>query len=226
MQAIAELAGAREVLNFVNRYRCRDGSYRWIEWRSYPVENLIYAVARDITTRKGMEGALKQSEKRYRGLFDHAVEGIYQSTPEGRFIAVNQAMARMCGYESPEEMIAAITDISTQYYVDPRDRETYKSLLDASSRIDNIEYRVRRKDGSAIWVSGSSRVVRNDQGDTLYYEGRCQDITARKQAEDALRESEKQYRSVIENIQDVFYRSDREGRLLMGSPSGRQAIRL
>jgi two-component system cell cycle sensor histidine kinase/response regulator CckA len=218
--AINELAGAREVLNFVNRYRCRDGSYRWIEWRSYPVENLIYAVARDITTRKGMEGALKQSEKRYRGLFDHAVEGIYQSTPEGRFIAVNQAMARMCGYESPEEMIAAITDISTQYYVDPRDRETYKSLLDANSRIDNIEYRVRRKDGSAIWVAGSSRVVRNDQGDTLYYEGRCQDITARKQAEDALRESEKQYRSVIENIQDVFYRSDREGRLLMGSPSG------
>jgi PAS domain S-box-containing protein len=220
--AIGELAGAREVLNFINRYRCRDGSYRWIEWRSYPVDNIIYAVARDITIRKSMEEALRQSEERYRGLFEHAVEGIYQSTPEGRFIAVNPAMAHMCGYESPEAMIAAITDISTQYYADPRDRETFKSLLDANGFIDNHEYRVQRKDGSTIWVSGSARVVRNLQGDTLYFEGRSQDITARKQAEQALREREKQYRSVIENIQDVFYRSDKDAKLIMASPSGVQ----
>jgi two-component system cell cycle sensor histidine kinase/response regulator CckA len=140
--------------------------------------------ALDVTERKQIEGALKQSEERYRGLFEHAIEGIYQSTPEGRFINVNPAMANMCGYESPEEMIAAITDIPTQYYAAPRDRETYKSLLDANGRIDNIEYRIRRKDGNVIWVSGSARVVRNDLGDILYYEGRTQDITERKRAEE------------------------------------------
>ena len=217
--AIGELANAREVLNFVNRYCCRDGSYRWMEWRAYPVENLIYAVARDITRRKNMEEALSESEERYRGLFEHAVEGIYQSTPEGRFIALNPAMAHMCGYESPEAMIAAIADISTQYYVDSRDRETYKRLLDANGRIDNIEYRVQRKDGSTIWVASSARVVRNDLGDTLYFEGRNQDITARKQAEDSLRESEEKYRLIAENSTDVIWTMSLDGRFTYVSPS-------
>jgi two-component system, cell cycle sensor histidine kinase and response regulator CckA len=347
LKAVAELAGDRQVLNFVNRYRCRDGSYRWIEWRAYPIENMIYAVARDITRRrnieealresesslksiflaapigigavsnriikqvndrlcdmlgyapeelmnrsarmlyatdedfefvgreryarispwgagmvetrwvrkdgamldillsstpldlpgleagvtftalditerKKMEEALRQSEKHYRELFEHAVEGIYQSTPEGRFIDVNPSMARMCGYESPKEMKAAISDISTQYYLDPRDRETFKSLLAANGRTDGFEYRIRRKDGGVIWVSNSARIVRDDRGDTLYYEGRCQDITSRKRAEETLQESEEKYRLIAENSTDVIWTMNLEGRFTYLSPSIRE----
>ncbi len=176
----------------------KDGSRRTVEFFASLLRNAdghpagFRGIVRDVTDHMQAYKALRQSEERYRGLFEHAVEGIYQSTLEGRFIDVNPAMAHMCGYESPEDMIKSITDISTQHYVDPLDRETYKSLLDANGRIDNIGYRVQHRDGSAIWVSGSARVVRNDQGDTLYYEGRCQDITARKQAEEERKKLESQ----------------------------------
>jgi PAS domain S-box-containing protein len=148
----------------------------------------------EVEERERMEAALEKSKERYRDIFENAVEGIYQSTPDGRFLDVNPAMARMCGYESPTEMVTAVTDIAAQYYVDPLDRETFKGLLDEKGRIDNIEYRILDKDGNVIWLSGSARVVCNERGDKCYYEGRCQDITARKRAEEERKKLEAQLR--------------------------------
>jgi two-component system cell cycle sensor histidine kinase/response regulator CckA len=206
------------------RWMCRDGTIKDILLSSTPLDPADLAAgvtftALDITKRKSMETALQASEERYRSIFENAIEGIYQSTPEGRFIGVNPAMASMCGYESPQVMIEAVTDIATEYYVDPLDRERYKSLLDASGRIHNIEYRVHRMDGTVIWVSGGARVVRNEWGDTLYYEGRTQDITARKQAEQALRESEEKYRLIAKNSTDVIWTMDLDGRFSYVSPA-------
>jgi len=138
--------------------------------------------------------ALRASEERYRNIFENAIEGIYQSTPGGVFINVNPAMAKMCGYESPAEMVASITDMSTQYYVDYKDREGFKRLLDEHGRIDNIEYRIWRKDGSIIWVSVSARVVSNNHDDIFYYEGAVEDITERKRTEEARQRLEERLR--------------------------------
>ncbi len=176
------------------RYECRlvkrDGSIIHVDISSslilYQGQPASLGYVRDITERMQMTLALKESEERYRSIFENAVEGIYQSTPAGRFINVNPAMARMCGYGSPAEMIAAITEIPTQYYVDTADRERFVGLLATQGYIDNIEYEIFRKDGSRIWVSVNARMVRNDEGGVRYYEGSVQDVTLRKRAEEAL----------------------------------------
>jgi len=142
-------------------------------------EQLMEEMAR----RQRAADALWQSEERYRSIFENAIEGIYQSTPDGRFISVNPSMARICGYESPEEMVTTLTDISTQYYVDPYDRERFVRLLTAHGRVDNIEYRIYRKDKSVNWVLANARLVRNDRSDLLYFEGSILDITERKRTE-------------------------------------------
>jgi len=145
----------------------------------------LRCISRDVTERKQVENALRESEERYRSIYENAIEGIYQSTPEGRFIGVNPAMSRICGYESPEEMVASITDLATQYYACPQDRDRFKSLIDKHGVIDHVEYQIRRKDGKIVWISKNARGVRNKQDQFLYYEGRIQDITERKQKEAA-----------------------------------------
>lgn len=138
---------------------------------------------RDITARQRAQKAQRQAEERFRSIFENAVEGIYQSTPDGRFVSVNPAMARMFGYESPEEMIETIRDISAQVYVDSERREEFKRKMEESGVVESFECQVRRKDGKKIWVSENSRAVRNVIGRICYYEGTLEDITTRKRDE-------------------------------------------
>lgn len=126
---------------------------------------------------------LIESEKKYRGIFENAVEGFFQSSPQGQFLSVNPAFAKMLGYESPQEVVDAITDISSQYYVDPEDRTLYQQLLQKSGKVENYEFRARCKDGSEIWVSNSTRAHFDQEGKVIRYDGIVQDISARKQAE-------------------------------------------
>jgi PAS domain S-box-containing protein len=142
------------------------------------------AVARDITDRKRVEVALKESEEKYRSLFDNAVEGVFQTTPEGRFLSANPAQAKLFGYDSPQELMEQITNIGRQHYVNPEDRETYKNTLERDGVIKGFETQLINKDGSSVWASISARAVGNDEGVIIYYEGTLEDITARKQAEE------------------------------------------
>ena len=175
-------------------YECRlikkDGSSIHVDVSSslimYQGQPASLGYIRDITERRRMTLALKESEERYRSIFENAVEGIYQSTPAGRFINVNPAMGRMCGYGSPEEMIKAIMEIPTQYYVQTQDRDRFVELLGTQGHIDKIEYEIYRKDRSKIWVSANARMVHDERGGIRYYEGSVQDITLRKKAEEAL----------------------------------------
>src|SRR5688572_20887650 len=127
------------------------------------------------------------SLERYQSIVQNAVEGIFQSSPDGRFLLVNPALARMYGYESPEHLMQSVQDISQSLYVDPKVRAEFRRQMERDGEVRGLEYQVRRLDGTIIWVSEHSRSVRDDRGEPLYYEGFVQDITLRRRAEDDLR---------------------------------------
>ena len=126
---------------------------------------------------------LRKAEEKYRNIVEDAVYGIFQSTPDGRFLSVNTAMARIYGYESSADMLACIQNISAQIYIDSSEREVFTRALVDEGAISGFEARNYRKDGSLIWVSSSARMVRDNNGEILFYEGTVEDITDRKQAE-------------------------------------------
>ncbi|MBD2463366.1 PAS domain S-box protein [Oscillatoria sp. FACHB-1407] len=164
---------------------------RWFVANISPLpDNSVIWVARDITQRKQAEEALREAEEKYRSIFENAAEGIFQTTPEGRYISINPALVRMYGYASQEELINHLTDIETQLYVDPNRRAEFAALLEQQGSVFNFESQFYRKDGSIIWTSENARAVRDEDGKLLYYEGTVEDITKRKLAEEALRESE------------------------------------
>ena len=150
----------------------------------------IAAVGRDISERKQIEDELREAERKYRGIFDEAIVGIFQSAPSGRFLSVNPAMARTFGYDSPEEMIASITDISQQFYAEPKRREEFRLVMDRLGSVQNFEYESLRKDGSKIWISMSARAIRQN-GVVVRYEGMNQDITERRLLRDQLLQAQK-----------------------------------
>ena len=122
----------------------------------------------------------------YRGMFENAIWGIFQTTPEGYYLTANPALARIYGYESPAEMLGAITNIGRQLYVDPLRRDAFTQQMQRSGVVSGFESEVYRRDGTTIWISESCREVRATTGELLYYEGTVEDITARKTAETAL----------------------------------------
>ncbi|MDM8521864.1 PAS domain S-box protein [Desulfococcaceae bacterium HSG8] len=159
----------------------------------------VVCSADDITEHRQTKDALLRSEKKYREIFSHAVWGIFQSTPQGQFINCNPAFSRIFGYDSPGELISAISDISKQYYVYTDDRERYIQILQEKGTVDKFEFKARRKDGSEVWVTNSTRIVADHDGDILYYEGVVSDISDRKLAEEALRESEEKFSKIFHN---------------------------
>ncbi|MGO9212350.1 MAG: HD domain-containing phosphohydrolase, partial [Syntrophales bacterium] len=129
---------------------------------------------------------LKLAEEKYRNIFENAQEGIYQSTPEGRFTLANQSMARILGYDSPEDLISGITDIAHQVYVDSEERTKFVEIIEKEGFTKNHEVQFRRKEGTIIWVSRTMQVIRDEKGQILY-EGILEDITERKESIDRLR---------------------------------------
>jgi PAS domain S-box-containing protein len=127
------------------------------------------------------------AEERYRRIFENALEGIYQTTPEGRYLNVNPAFVRIFGFASAEEMMLQVTDIGKQLYVNPEDRDRLKAALAEQGQVEGFEAQVRRKDGSTFWISLNAHAVRDGTGKILYYEGTNTDITGRKQAEEEVR---------------------------------------
>ncbi|MEM6613783.1 MAG: PAS domain S-box protein [Cyanobacteria bacterium P01_C01_bin.72] len=170
-----------------------DKSIHWVYERGQAIfdrqGNTLYldGVIFDISDRKRAEEALRITEENYRSIFENALEGIFQSSPQGYYMSVNPALAKIYGYESPAEMIGSITDIGTQIYVDPQRRAEFRELLAKDGKVKNFEYRCYCKDKSIIWTQIDARVVRDNNGNVLYYEGIVQDITERKQREAELR---------------------------------------
>ena len=126
----------------------------------------------------------------YRDVFEGALEGVYQTSIEGRSLAANPAVARILGYDSAQEFVSTVTDSAHQVWFDPNERSEFMRLLDAHESVCAYECQFKRKDGTAIWVSLNSRKVYGVDGQALYTVGFIEDITKRKQAEMSLRESE------------------------------------
>jgi len=129
---------------------------------------------------------IKRSEARYRGIFDNAAEGIYQATLDGHLLLVNPAMAQILGYDSPEDLLRSLTNIS-QIYVDPARQAQFMRNLEENGIVKGFDTQLLRRDGTTAWVSKSARILRGENDRILYYESICEDITEQKQAEEELR---------------------------------------
>ena len=168
-----------------------DGKNAWLDTNKIPLRdedgnvNGILVTIEDITERKHAEEALRKSERRYRELFNSAPVGIFQSTPEGRYLALNPEYARIAGYASPEEMMAQVTNIAEQLYVRPEERDRFEEVLRQQGGTGCFVAEFRRRDGRTYWVSMTARCERDDQG-CLSYTGFLTDITDQKLAEQSI----------------------------------------
>jgi PAS domain S-box-containing protein len=147
-------------------------------------------VGRDISARKKAEDALREAERKYRGIFDNAIIGIFQSSPDGRFLSVNNSMASTYGYDSPEDMINSITDSSSQFYVDPKRRQEFLASMDKFGGVQNFQSEGFRKDGKKIWGAMSVRAIYQN-GVLVRYEGMSEDITERISLQEQLLQAQK-----------------------------------
>lgn len=169
------------------------------------------------TEHARVDEALREAESKYRGIFENTVVGIYQTSPDGRYLSANPMLARIYGYESPEELMGAVGDIEVQLYVDPEARDRFVAALQQEDILSNFEAQIRRKDGTVIWIAENARVVRDGAGQVRYYEGTVQDITARKQAEDQVRNSEVLYHSLVEELPQNVFRKDLRERFIFAN---------
>ncbi len=192
-----------------------DGTHRWFLLSRRPLrlagEPLYVFSLADISR-------IKNDLDKYQGFFDNAVEGIFQSTPGGRFLSVNPALARILGYDSPEDMIGTLKNLRSQLYVDPADRDTLLARLARDGFVTGLETRFYRKDGAIKWISQAAREVRDEFGAVRYIEGLNIDITARKNAEEAYNDILERYRSIVTGSIDGVILCGEAGEVLTANP--------
>jgi len=190
--------GQKNAYRSFSRIRTADGTFRAVELavsmiRQDENQNLrVVGTLTDVEERRRAERALSEAEKKYRTIVENAAGGIFQLTPEGMYLNVNPAFARILGYDGPEEVLRDVKNANEAVYADTKQRMRFIRELESKGTINNHEVEVERKDGSTIWVNENVRVVRDDQGNILYYEGSLEDITHRKEAEIKLHEAKVQ----------------------------------
>jgi PAS domain S-box-containing protein len=150
-----------------------------------------------------------RAEEQYRAIFDNSVEGIFQTTPDGRYLKANPKLAEIYGYSSPAQMIASLTNISAQLYVEPGKREEFIRMLEENDKVLGFESQVRKRTGEIIWIRENARAIRDENGALSSFEGTVLDISLRKRAESEVQNSRLQERTNASNIQQT---------LLLGKP--------
>ena len=235
----AVLQSGRTDVDQETRIKRKDGQTRIISWNDRTLTDQngkaigTIAIGHDITERKMAEERLRESEERYRSLFDRILDGVYRSTHEGRFVDVNPALVKMFEYSSKQEMMD-IADIKRELYFSPEDRASHDLYPGDSEEVES--YRMRRKDGSEIWVEDHGHYVHDEQGNIIYHEGILRDITERKRMEEELERyskrleglveartadlaaSARKYQLLVDNMADAVFTIDLNGNLTYRSP--------
>ena len=187
-QWLSRRSGGGEVVRATTKRRRSNGSLVEVQILGVPLlangrRIGSFGMYEDITERRRAEEAQHRAEERFRSLFENAVEGIFQTTPDGRLLSANPAFARMCGYFSPAEMLEKVRDVGKELFIENQRREDFKRLMEEQGVVEAFEYQVRRKNGATIWVSEHARAVRDSDGRIVSYEGTLEDVTERRRAE-------------------------------------------
>lgn len=186
----------RELRNFT-QLRTSDGTFMAVELALAVIQQderkgvRFVGTLTNIEERRRAERALSEAEKKYRNIVENAAGGIYQLTPEGLFLSANPALARILGYESPEQLLREVKNANEFIYVDPQARTHFYRDLEYKEIIHNYETQMRRKDGGIIWVNENARAVKDENGQILFIEGSIEDITQRRESDAAIREAKR-----------------------------------
>jgi diguanylate cyclase (GGDEF)-like protein/PAS domain S-box-containing protein len=219
------LSGKGERLEY--RMRHKDGSWRTLESTACAIRNAkgqtdkLVIVNRDITERKRAEelvlhnAALQHAEEKYRAIFEDAVVGIFQMTPEGRPLSINRSLAHIHGYDSPAQLMLEVSNLVAQLFVDSRQIEELMRVLDEESVVRSAEMEVLCRDGSKKWVLANVRAVRDRDGKIVLHEGTLEDVTDRKVAEDRVKFLA--YYDVLTGLPNRTLLQDRLDKALAGS---------
>jgi PAS domain S-box-containing protein len=216
-QMVAQLKQTGEVRNFEAQVTRKDGTPIWVSYsgHAYPKEGYFEGAMVDITETKQAEEALLESEEKYKTLYHNAEVGLFRTrVSDGKLLECNEKLGRMFGYDSREEILAAGFKAS-EHYVDSHAREQMLARLKQTGQVTNFEVNATRKDGSLFWISYSGHLYPKEG----YMEGVMADITERKQAEAALRESEEKYRELFETMREGINATDLQGRILDCNPA-------
>jgi len=174
---------------------------------------------RDVTERRLAEQALHESEIKYRTLFDESKEPLFITTTDGRFIDLNAAMVQLLGYENREELIKVKV---AQTYYNPEDRTKFQEIMAKQNYVKDMELELKRKDGSKIHALLTVNTRKDPEGNIVGYKGTIKDITERKLAEEALRQSEEKYRNILESMEEGYYEVDLAGNFTFLNSSASQ----
>jgi PAS domain S-box-containing protein len=237
-QALMEREGV--VRDFEVRNRRYDGTVIWVNDTARAVKDeqgqvLYYEGSlEDITERKRAEeelrkyqehleerveertAELRESEERYRTLFDGVPVGLYRTTPTGQILDVNLAAVQMFGYLSREDTLSAVN--TADVYVDPEERVRWQALMEQEGVVRDFEEQVRRYDGTVIWLNDTARAVRDEQGQVLYYEGSLEDITERKKFEEEIRRQKDYFEALFVNNPVAVLTADLDGNVVSWNP--------
>ena len=204
------------------RLKCKDGRILNIITGSTPLDacdlskGLTFTVL-DITERKRAEEALRESEDRFHTLYNDAVVGLYRTNSQGEILLANRALVKMLGFQSFEELSAR--NVKKTGYGPSYQRQQFVDQIEKDGEVKNLEAIWICRDGKEIFVRENAKAICDSEGKILYYDGSVEDITERKRAEEALRESEEKYRRIFENVQDLYYETSIEGTIIEISPS-------
>ncbi|HIL29262.1 MAG TPA: PAS domain-containing sensor histidine kinase [Micavibrio sp.] len=185
--------GKKSAYRSMTRLLTKGSTYRSVELaismiRQDENRNMrVVGTITDVEERRRAEKALREAEKKYRTIVENAAGGIYQMTPEGRYISANPAMARILGYDNPGELLREISNAHQQIYAAPDKRLAFISDIESAERLDSKEFEIVCKDGKRIWVNENARAVKDDEGNMLYVEGSLEDVTSRRKAEEDIR---------------------------------------
>ena len=194
---------------FEFRHRLANGQLRDVEVYAGPItlnhRRLIYSTIYDITAKKQALESLKKAENDYRGIYENSQAGIMRSSPDGRLLAANPAMARIFGYPDAQTMVAEVVDTARQLHANPAQRPLLLERLERDGQVRDYLLRARRRDGSMVWCSVNLRAVRDDDGRLKAIEGFVEDVSESVEAKEALARSEALYRAIVDNSLSAIY---------------------